>query len=115
MGVGSSYPKTPPLKFVNFLSPSIMATPKFVFIMSLSGWMRKNQLTEVSIEEFDSKMHKGKKTRLIRGDEETIFLSRKLFDQELVVENLQIVEVNDENLCLCNKHTGEIVGTLKVS
>jgi hypothetical protein len=97
-----------------------MATPKFVFIMSFIGWMKKNQLTEVSIEEFDSKMHKGKKTRLIRGDEETIFLSRKLFDKEgvileLVPENLQIVEVNDENLCLCNKHTGEIVGTLKVS
>lgn len=88
--------------------------------MSFIGWMKKNQLTEVSIEEFDSKMHKGKKTRLIRGDEETIFLSRKLFDKEgvileLVPENLQIVEVNDENLCLCNKHTGEIVGTLKVS
>ena len=82
--------------------------------------MRKNHLTEVSVEEFDSKMHKGLKTRLIRGDEETIFLSRKLFDKEgvileLVPENLQIVEVNDENLCLCNKHTGEIVGTLKVS
>ena len=88
--------------------------------MSFIGWMRKNQLTEVSVEEFDSKMHKGLKTRLIRGDEETIFLSRKLFDKEgaildLVPENLQIVEVNDENLCLCNKHTGEIVGTLKVS
>ena len=88
--------------------------------MSFIGWMRKNHLTEVSVEEFDSKMHKGLKTRLIRGDEETIFLSRKLFDKEgvileLVPENLQIVEVNDENLCLCNKHTGEIVGTLKVS
>lgn len=88
--------------------------------MSFIGWMRKNQLTEVSVEEFDSKMHKGLKTRLIRGDEETIFLSRKLFDKkgvilDLVPENLQIVEVNDENLCLCNKHTGEIIGTLKVS
>jgi hypothetical protein len=115
MEMGTSYLKTPPLKFVNFLSPSIMATPKFVFIMSFTGWMRKNQLTEVSIEEFNSKLQPGKKTRLIRGDEETIFLSRKLFDKELDPANLQIVEVNDENLCLCNKNTGEIVGTLKVS
>jgi hypothetical protein len=34
---------------------------------------------------------------------------------DLNPENLQIVEINDENLCLCNKHTGEIVGILKVS
>jgi hypothetical protein len=93
-----------------------MATPKFTFIMSFKGWMRKNELTEVKVEEFDSKRDKGKKTRLIRGNEETIFLSRKLEAiSDLNPENLQIVEINDENLCLCNKHTGEIVGILKVS
>ena len=114
--MGRCYQKTPPLKFVNFLSPSIMATPKFVFIMSFIGWMRKNKIKDIDVESFNSKIRKGEKTRLIRGVEETVFLSTRLgLVEELVPAELQIVEINDANLCLCKKHTGEIVGRISIN
>ena len=80
------------------------------FIMSMNSWMSKNSLQSIDIEEFDSKYSPGKKTQLIRGDEEVIFLARKLHNKELDSDVLQIIEIDETNLCVCNKQTGKIVG-----
>lgn len=93
--------------------------PEFKFIISFLGWMRANSLTTVNVEEF-TKVTDGvtKVSRLIRGDEETIFLSRKnqdVWNSKVAAKDLQIVQVDNAQLCLCIKNTGTIVGTIVVS
>ncbi len=112
MWVVSSYLKTPPLKFVNFLSPSNMK-PRMAFVQSMRSWMRENELTEISVLKF---VKDGKTTRLIRGDKQTIFLSSKLKDLDNV-STMQIIEIGDEgNLCLCREGVaGEVVGVIKAN
>lgn len=91
------------------------------FIMSMNSWMSKNEITEIDVEEFDSKYNPGEKTHLIRGLKETIFLAKKLkkIDKEgnitfdLDPDVLQIVEIDDSNLCLCNTVSGKVVGKIK--
>ena len=83
------------------------------FIMSMNSWMSKNSIEEIDVEEFDSKYTPGEKTQLIRGDEEVIFLAKKLHNKDLDSDVLQIIEIDNTNLCLCNTQTGKIVGTIK--
>jgi len=112
MWMVSSYLKTPPLKFVNFLSPTNMK-PRMAFVQSMRSWMRENELTEINVLKF---VKDGKTTRLIRGDKQTIFLSTKLKDLDNV-SKMQIIEIGDEgNLCLCTEGVaGEVVGTIKAN
>ena len=84
-----------------------MADTKFEFVISLKGWMRENDLEEVEI------LSPKKGVHLIEGDKETIFLSHKLHNKDISpIENFQIVLINDENLCLCNKAEKKVVGKI---
>lgn len=104
----SSHLKTPPLKFVNFL-PRINMKPRMQFVQSMRSWMRENDLSEVNIIKYGE-------TRVIRGDRQTIFLSKKLIDTS-DISKLQIIEIGDDsNLCLCREgNGGEVVGTIKAN
>lgn len=78
------------------------------FVQSFKSWLRENELQEVQILQFGE-------TRLVRGDRETIFLSKKLPSSGLDPNDLQIVKI-DTNLCLCkNGNGGEVVGSIKAN
>ena len=87
-----------------------MANPKLEFIQSLRGWMRENDL-----EEIDIKAYKNGKVHLIEGDKDTIFLSKKLHNEDISpISDFQIILIDDTNLCLCKKgDSGKIVGKIK--
>ena len=84
--------------------------PHMAFVQSMKSWMRENELTEIKVLKF---VKDGKTTRLIRGDKQTIFLSKKLTNYD-DVSTMQIIEIGDEgNLCLCREGiAGEVVGTI---
>jgi len=76
-----------------------MAKPILEFKSSMRKWMRQNEVEEIKV----FKTAKGH--RLIKGDDEVLFLAKKLADFS-DVDKLQVVTITNSdgefNHCLCS-------------